>query len=80
MILTRLNFTNHSPLGVQFDRISVVRFLPAVFQATTLVILQQAVLATVMSIAKSAVANDALRRSSTLLEITTNLLLRRATS
>ena len=77
--MTRLNFANHSPLGVQFDRISVVRFLPAVFQAAALVILQQAVLATVMSVAKSAIANDALRRSSTLLKITSPLL-RRATS
>jgi len=53
-------FDNLCSFGVKLRSISVVRFLLAVFQAIALVILQQAVLATVVPVAEPAVADDPL--------------------
>jgi len=46
--------------GVKLCSVPVVRLLLAVFQAIALVVLQQAVLATVVPVAESAVADDSL--------------------
>jgi len=51
---------NLCSFGVKLRSVPIVRFLLAVFQAIALVVLQQAVLATVVPVAESTVADDSL--------------------
>jgi len=52
---------NLCSFSIQLCGVSIVGFLLAVFQTITFVVLQQAVLATVVPVAESAVADDSLR-------------------
>jgi len=51
---------NMCSFGIKLRGVTIVRFLLAVFQSITFVILQQTMLATVMAVAEAAVADDAL--------------------
>jgi hypothetical protein len=68
----------HRPLTVQLRRVPLVALLLAVLQPLALVIFQKAVLATKVSGAEAAVANDALCRVLAFLEAAADLLRRHA--
>jgi hypothetical protein len=74
-----LHLSDDRSLGVQLHRVPVIALLLAVFEAGTLVIFEQAMPTTEMTVAEGAVSHYPLRGVGALLE-RADLLLRRAAS